>query len=392
MPRYKYLIIGGGMAASAAVQGIRELDPEGPIGIITRESDSPYARPPLSKGLWKGEEEKKIWFHVEEKGAAVHRERTARELDVEGRRVVDDRGETYRFEKVLLAMGGTPKRLPGASESAIHYRTYRDYRRLRELTERGERFVVVGNGFIGSEIAAALAMNGKKVVMMFPGKAIGERIYPASLAAFLNDYYRGKGVDVRSGDSVTAVEDRNGRARVMMEKGGEDTVDGVVAGIGIAPELELARRAGLQVEEGIVVDELTRAGHAHVHAAGDAAFFYNPALGRRIRVEHEDNALTMGGHAGRVMAGEEKPYHHLPMFYSDLFDLGYEAVGDLDSRLETFEDWEEPNRKGVVYYLKDGRVRGVLLWNVWEQVENARKLIAEKGPFRKEDLRGRLPA
>jgi hypothetical protein len=92
------------------------------------------------------------------------------------------------------------------------------------------------------------------------------------------------------------------------------------------------------------------------------------------------------------MAGEEKPYHHLPMFYSDLFDLGYEAVGDLDSRLETFEDWEEPNRKGVVYYLKDGRVRGVLLWNVWEQVENARKLIAETGPFRKEDLRGRLPA
>ena len=111
-----------------------------------------------------------------------------------------------------------------------------------------------------------------------------------------------------------------------------------------------------------------------------------------MRVEHEDNANTMGRLAGRNMAGAAEPYHHLPFFYSDLFELGYEAVGEVDSRLETVADWKEPYREGVVSYLRDGRVRGVLLWNVWEQVDAARSLIAEPGPFRPEDLKGRLPA
>jgi NADPH-dependent 2,4-dienoyl-CoA reductase/sulfur reductase-like enzyme len=392
MPHYKYLIVGGGMAAAAAVKGIRKLDAEGSIGILGRDPDPPYARPPLSKGLWKGEQLEKIWLGAEEKGAVFHGGRTAQRLDVQGHRVTDDRGEEFGFEKVLLATGGTPKRLPGAPDSVIHYRTLDDYRRLRELADRGQRFVVVGNGFIGSEIAAALAMNGKRVVMVFPAEAIGSRIYPPGLARFLNEYYRDKGVELRSGDTVTGVEEQAGKLAVATKAGWRDLADGVVVGIGIEPNTELAKQAGVEVKDGIVVDELTRAGHPDVHAAGDAASFHSPALEKRIRVEHEDNALTMGRHAGRVMAGDEKPYHHLPMFYSDLFDLGYEAVGELDSRLEIVEDWKEPNRQGVVYYLKSGRVRGVLLWNVWEQVENARKLIAEPGPFRPADLKGRLPA
>jgi hypothetical protein len=122
------------------------------------------------------------------------------------------------------------------------------------------------------------------------------------------------------------------------------------------------------------------------------AFFYNPALDRRMRVEHEDNALTMGRQAGRNMAGEAQPYHHLPYFYSDLFELGYEAIGETDSRLDIVTDWDEPYHKGVVYYLRQGRVRGVLLWNVWEQVNAARALIASHGTFEPGDLKGRLPA
>jgi len=121
------------------------------------------------------------------------------------------------------------------------------------------------------------------------------------------------------------------------------------------------------------------------------AAFYSPALGKRIRVEHEDNANTMGQFAGRNMAGRPEPYLHLPFFYSDLFDLGYEAVGELDARFETTADWKEPNRKGVIYYLQGGRVRGVLLWNVWKQLNAARKLIMEPGPFKPNDLVGRLP-
>jgi NADPH-dependent 2,4-dienoyl-CoA reductase/sulfur reductase-like enzyme len=121
------------------------------------------------------------------------------------------------------------------------------------------------------------------------------------------------------------------------------------------------------------------------------ANFYNPALDQRWRVEHEDNANTMGSLAGKAMAGQTVSYDYLPYFYSDLFELGFEAVGEVDARLETVADWKEPNREGVIYYLRDGRVRGVLLWNVWDQVDAARKLIAEAGPFRAEDLRGRLP-
>jgi len=169
------------------------------------------------------------------------------------------------------------------------------------------------------------------------------------------------------------------------------TVDGVIAGIGIEPNVQLAESAGLKVDNGIVVDDSLCTSVSDIYAAGDAANFHNPALGQRLRVEHEDNANTMGRMAGRAMAGASVVYDHLPFFYSDLFDLGYEAVGALDSRLETFADWVEPFRKGVVYYLREGRVRGVLLWNVWEQVDAARQLISEAGPFKGTDLKGRLP-
>jgi NADPH-dependent 2,4-dienoyl-CoA reductase/sulfur reductase-like enzyme len=179
---------------------------------------------------------------------------------------------------------------------------------------------------------------------------------------------------------------------VETESGLWTTVDVVVAGLGIEPNTELAQAIGLRVENGIWVDERLRTSHSDVFAAGDVASFHAPALGKRIRVEHEDNALTMGKAAGRSMAGDVTPYTHLPFFYSDLFDLGYEAVGEMDPRGETFADWKEPFREGVVYYLSGGRVRGVLLWNTWEQVEAARALIAEPGPFANSDLKGRLPA
>jgi NADPH-dependent 2,4-dienoyl-CoA reductase/sulfur reductase-like enzyme len=171
----------------------------------------------------------------------------------------------------------------------------------------------------------------------------------------------------------------------------EIVVDGVIAGIGIEPDVELARLAQLEIDNGIVADEFLRTSAPDIFAAGDVARFYNPALDKQIRVEHEDNANMMGKQAGRNMAGANEPYHHLPYFYSDLFDLGYEAVGELDSRLETVADWQELFKKGVVYYLQGGHVQGVLLWNVWDRVDAARQLIASQGPFRQADLMGRLP-
>jgi NADPH-dependent 2,4-dienoyl-CoA reductase/sulfur reductase-like enzyme len=164
--------------------------------------------------------------------------------------------------------------------------------------------------------------------------------------------------------------------------------DAVVAGIGVTPDTTLAKQAGLAIGNGIVVDELLRTSNPDIFAAGDVAEFYSPLLEKRVRLEHEDNANRTGKQAGRNMAGAVEPFHHHSLFYSDLFELGYEAVGEVDSRLETIVDWVEPFRKGVIFYMKDARVRGVMLWNVWKKVPAARKLIAQLGPLTAQDLVG----
>ena len=389
--RYKYLIIGGGMTADAAIGGIRQADSSGSIGLIGADPHPPYNRPPLSKALWKGKPLDSIWRRTDRRGVDLHLGRTAVGLDPGRKQVTDDQGATHTWEKLLLATGGTPRRFGFGGDRVIYFRTLDDYTRLRALTEQGRQFAVIGSGFIGSEIAAALAMNNKDVVMLFPDEGIGGRRYPRDLSMFLNEFYREKGVDVRAGERVAGLEEKGTKTVLKTQSGREMAVDGVVAGLGIEPNTEVARAAGLEVQDGITVDETLRTRHPDIHAAGDVAAFYNPALGRRIRVEHEDNANTMGHAAGEAMAGKGKPYHHLPYFYSDLFELGYEAVGDLDARLETVADWKQPFREGVVYYVQRGRVRGVLLWNTWDQVEAARRLIADPGPFRAEDLNGRLP-
>ena len=194
-----------------------------------------------------------------------------------------------------------------------------------------------------------------------------------------------------NGESAADLQRRGAQLVLKTQSQREVAVDGVVAGLGIRPNLDLALMAGLKTADGIVVDEFLRTSGPDIYAAGDVALFYNPALDRCLRVEHEDNANTMGRLAGRNMAGRAEPYHHLPFFYSDLFELGYEAVGEVDARLSILADWKEPHREGVVYYQKEGQVRGVLLWNVWGQVDAARELIAEKRPFRAEDLKQKLP-
>ena len=392
MTNYQYLIIGGGMTAAAAVDGIREIDATGSIGIISAEPDAPYNRPPLSKGLWKGDPLDGIWRKAKGKAPELHLDRVIKEIVPKEKRVIDSQGNAFTYEKLLLATGGTPRRLRFDDDQIIYYRTLADYRSLRALTEKCDRFAVIGGGFIGSEIAAALTMNGKKVTLIFPGQDVGERLFPRDLARYVSGIYKKKGVDLVPGEKVFASEARGDQRALKTASGKTIVVDAVVAGVGIEPNMELAESIGLTTESGVVVDEFLRTNNPDIYAAGDVAAFYNPSLEKRRRVEHEDNANTMGRLAGRNMAGKSEPYDHLPFFYSDMFELGYEAVGEVDSRLETFADWKRPNEEGVVYYLKEGRLRGVLLWNVWEQVEAARKLIAEAGPFTRENLKGRLLA
>jgi NADPH-dependent 2,4-dienoyl-CoA reductase/sulfur reductase-like enzyme len=390
MENFKYLIIGGGMTAVAAMRGIREIDQQGSIGLVGQETDLPYKRPPLSKGLWKGKQLDSIWCKIEDLQAELHLGRKIVSLDPDTLIIQDDRGTTYKGDKILLATGGTPRHLPFGGDQIIYYRTLPDYKRLAELSQRNLTFAVVGGGFIGSEITAALAMNGRQVTMLFPEGGIGSAIYPHDLSLFLNDYFAKKGVTVWPGELLSAAETVGGKVGLKTKSGRELVVDVVVAGIGIQPNVDLAKSAGLQTGNGIIVDLTLATSNPGIFAAGDAAEFFNPALNKRMRVEHEDNANSMGRQAGRNMAGASELYDHLSYFYSDLFELGYEAVGELDPRQETFVDWKEPFNKGVVYYLAGGRVRGVLLWNVWDTVPAARDLIAEPGPFTAADLKNRL--
>lgn len=361
MTTTNYLIIGGGMTADAAVRGIREHDAEGSIVLVGDEAHPPYKRPPLSKGLWSGGDEAKIWKNTE--GADLRLGRRITSLDVDAHRAADDSGETYEFEKVLLATGGSPRRLGGDDGDVVYFRTFDDFRRLRERAGGGARVTVIGGGFIGSEIAAALTGAGAKVTMLFPEPAIGFRLFPRDLGEFVTEYYRQQGVDVRAGETVAHAGDLD--------------ADAVVAGLGIVPNVELAERAGLTVDDGIVVDEQGRVdGRDDVFAAGDVANYPSPVLGKRFRVEHEDHANAHGKLVGANMAGASLTYDHVPLFYSDLFDLGYEAVGEVDSRLETQADWQTPFRKGTVAYLgADGKPRGFLLWNVWDKADAARAAI-----------------
>jgi 3-phenylpropionate/trans-cinnamate dioxygenase ferredoxin reductase subunit len=393
MRHYRYLIVGGGMTADAAARGIRELDAEGSIGLVSAEAQPPYSRPPLSKGLWKGEPVTGIWRGTDALGVALHLARSIVRLEPAAHRAVDAHGDEYTFEKALLATGGTPRRLPGGGDGIVYFRTFADYERLRALASPGRRIAVIGGGFIGSEIAAALALVGAAPVMVFPEQGICERAFGSELSRFVTEAYRGRGVEVLAGDSVQQIAAQaEGGAVVTTGSGRRLPVAAVVAGLGIEPNVALAEAAGLACENGILVDAQLRTTYPDVHAAGDVASVDSDALGRRLRVEHEDAALAMGRAAGRAMAGDPTAYTHLPFFYSDLFEMGYEAVGTLDARLEVVADWKEQFREGVVYYLENGRVRGVLLWNVWGQVDAARALISTPGPFRAQDLRGRIAA
>ncbi|HEX4518577.1 MAG TPA: FAD-dependent oxidoreductase [Gaiellaceae bacterium] len=391
MPDYRYLIVGGGMTADAACRGIRDHDPDGSIGLVGEETEPPYSRPPLSKGLWQGKDEKTIWRGTADLGVDLHLGRRVTTLDLGGHRVTDADGVTYGYEQLLLATGGRPRRFPWDSgDDIVYYRHVGDFRKLHALAADGVEFVVIGGGFIGSEVAAGLAGTGAKVTLVFPEDAIGARLFPADLADSVNELYRSHGVEVLPGELVAGVEHDGDGSSVRLESGRTLTGAAVVAGLGIEPATELAEAAGLTVSDGIVVDEYGHAGDTgDVWAAGDVARFPAKALGTEIRVEHEDQANSHGRAVGANMAGAGKPYEHLPFFYSDLFELGYEAVGEVDSRKETVADWATPFRKGVVTYLDaERRPRGFLLVDVWGKTGDATELIAAGAPFAPEAAKG----
>lgn len=392
--RYRYLIVGGGMAADAAVRGIRQVDSDGSIGLIGAEPDPPYNRPPLSKSLWKKGPRpmplSRIWRGTANLGADLHLGRAAAALDPSLKRVIDSQGEEYAYERLLLATGADPIRLVSDHRRVIAFRTLADYHRLRALCEEEQRFAVIGGGFIGSEIAAALAGLGKEVTMIFPEGGIGARLLPPEIAGYLNEYFRERGVRVLTGHLVQALDADETGITLRTDLGEVLRAGAAVTGLGVRPNLTLAASAGLATGIGIEVDSFLRAGREDVYAAGDVAGFPYPPLGKRIRAEHEENANLTGFIAGQNIAGERVAYQPLPWVYSDLFDLHYDAVGVPDPNLVTLFDWQEPLQKGAVYFLNGDRVSGVLLWNLPRGLEAARQVIQEPGPLHAPDLIGRI--
>lgn len=396
---YDYVIVGAGVAAASAVKGIRSQDGTGRVAVIGSEPDKPGYRPVLTKDLWLKDDEtlegSSLAGDLDEDDAVdLVTDTTVTEIDPGAHVVRLADGSTVGYGTLLLATGAEPRVLavdPGPR--VIYYRTTADYQRLRAVATEGSHVAVVGGGYIGSEITSALVQNGVQVTLVLDTEDVQEQMFPRALAATLTKAFADRGVTVVHG-SVEGGQEDDGGVRIRLADGTSITADAAVIGVGVLPRTGLAEAAGLEVDNGVVVDEHLRTSDPDVYAAGDVASYPDALLGRR-RVEHVDHAEKSGEHAGKAMAGADEAYGYTPFFWSDILDYGYEAVGETRSDLDLVEDWKDGEvGTGVVYYLQSGQVRGVLLWNVWDSVDKARALIEETGREPVSDpetLRGRIP-
>ena len=379
----KYVIVGGGLAGASAIEGIRERDQKESILLVTGEKHLPYDRPPLSKKLWFGKKKvDDIFLHSKDfyvqNNITVALGVTIKSLDVRNKTVTDDKGISYSFKKLLLATGGIPRTLAmqgGTMEGICYYRTLDDFATIRQEATEGKSAVIIGGGFIGSEMAAALARNNIDVTMMFPAPYLVHRLFPEHLSRAIQKLYLSHGIKILAGEMPSGFSKNNSKFVTYTLSNKKIESDMIIIGIGIVPSLELARNVGLLTANGIIVNEYLQTSFPDIYAAGDNAFFPYSVLGKQMRIEHWDNALNQGKTAGRNMAGANESYLYMPYFFSDMFEFGYEAVGDVDASLKTFADWQKENETGVIYYLKDGKVRGAMMCNVWKKVETARQLI-----------------
>lgn len=395
IPHPDYLVVGGGMAADAAVKAILERDAGADILMLSEEESLPYARPPLTKDLWTSPNTTPADIMLDPEpyggdGVKVRLSTRVDKIDRAAKRVIDHHGREYGYSKLLLATGGSPRKLPGDQQGVIYFRTLQHYRELQEKVALNQRIAVIGSGFLGNEIAASLSMRKCGVVQILPGNGVGSGIYPQGLSQHLSEIYRGHGIELIPGQRAHHLERSGDHVVVCARERGKYAADSVVAALGITPNVHLAEACGLEVDDGVKVNARLQTRDPDIYAAGDVATVYRAALGRHARVEHEDNALGMGKAAGTSMAGGDVSYDDTPMFYSDLFDDGFEAVGNVNASLDMYEDWSEPHKKGVVYYLRNGSVEGVLMWNVWGQTDKARDLIADDRPVTPAELKGKI--
>ena len=383
---YDHLIIGGGQTADAAANAIRESGDNGTIAILTDEEHGPFPRPPLSKYLWLDEATTVANSDLgtsEKTGATVRVSDAVTTLDTAAKQATTASGDTYGYNKLLVATGAKPNTLNDlpASDRVLYYRTRADYEHLEALVSAASNpgdfhVAVVGGGYIGTEMAAAMQQQGCRVTLLHPAELVAGHMFPAEIAQTLTDRLTQAGVDVRGGAEVASGATEGGTVTLRTKSGDEVTADVAIVGLGVSPATGfLDGVLDLADDGGVVVDESLRASAEDVFAAGDVASYPDKVLGR-TRVSHVDNASQQGAAAGRIMAGSDETYDYTPMFWSDVFDLGYEAVGTLDSSLDTFVEHEDGERGAkVAYYADENGVRGVLLWRGAGDVEKAKELI-----------------
>lgn len=395
MSKYKYVIVGGGLAGDSAIEGIREHNKDGSILMIAAEKERPYHRPPLSKKLILGKKKlEEIYTRdegfYEKSGVELKLGSRANEIDPPAKTIKTEEGKTYGYEKLLLATGGFPRKLalPGIENiDPVYFRYKNDYLKLAPFIEKGKSALIIGGGFIGAELASALNQKGMEISIIFPGTFLLEKIFPRDLAKALQDKYIKSGVKVLFRDAAAHFDKVGSQISTTTTSGKEIKFDVLIIGIGIESYTHLANEAGLKVSDGIEVNEMLQTSDPNIYSAGDATLFPYKALEEKKRIEHWDNSYIQGKHAGRNMAGYGKPYEYMPYFFSDLFDFGFEAVGEINSSMDIYCDWKEENKTGIVYYSSSDKIRGVMLCNVWEKVDEARKLILDKAKSGKKHIK-----
>ena len=390
MKRHKYIIIGGGLAGQRACAGIRRVDKEGSIALVSAEVHLPYERPPLSKGYLMGKEGLdhviiKGEDYYEEQGIALLQGIAALALHPQAHTVELEDGLTLGYDKLLLATGGGGVRLPIPGNDlpgVFVLRTIGDADAIREAASAGGRAVVLGGSFLGSEVAAALLTLGLEVTMVFPEERLLQRVLTEEPGAHLRAIYEQRGARILSGHKPASIEGRAGVERVVLQDGTVLPADLLVMCVGIRLNTDLARDAGLQMAErgAVSVDAYLRTSDPDVYAVGDIASWPSSRFSASLRVEHWDVARQQGTRAGRNMAGDEKRYVALPYFYSDIFHLNMEAWGQITWD-RTVVRGEVDADRFAVYYFDAGRLNGVLAVGRPESEQDAMQALVKAGPM-----------
>lgn len=377
MRRQRIVIVGASLAGATAAGSLRDYGFDGEIHLIGAEAQFPYNRPPLSKGYLRAQERfedqlvKPPGYYAEQH-IELRLGVRATTIDAKQKFVELEGGERIVYDRLLMATGGRnrPLSMPGANlEGVYQLRTVEDCDRIRAVAQGGRRAVVMGLGFIGSEVSASLRQLGIEVVAVEGSRVPLARVLGEEVGHVLADIHRERGAELILEDSVAAIEGSVRVERVRTKKGRVLECDMVVAGIGIVPNTELLAAAGALVDNGVLVDELCRTSLADVFAAGDVTNHLHPIFGR-LRVEHWNNGYQQGRAAARSLLGGEQPYDYVHSFWSDQYEHSIQYVGFATSWDRLVFRGQPDSRKFLGFYLKDGIVRAAVGLNRGGDPEN----------------------